>query len=180
MQQYETQVDVATVWYKSKFRSVSIVLLKLCIDICTLFKLSLLCNYMSFSNKHFSTGYNKRLILFSYEENAYVRSVIDDIISSTKTDCKLHLEETDVFQCTNVRKGPGPEGISGQVLKNCATQLSGIFHSIFQAPLSLHKVPTLWKTSIVPNKSRPPSPNDFRPVALTSHVMKSFEKSSKP
>ena len=71
------------------------------------------------------------------------------------------------------------DGISGQVLKNCATQLSGIFHSIFQASLSLHKVPTLWKTSIVvpvPKKSRPASPNDLRPVGLTSHVMKSFEK----
>ena len=28
----------------------------------------------------------------------------------------------------------------------------------------------------VPKKSRPAIPNDFRPVALTSHVMKSFEK----
>ena len=58
------------------------------------------------------------------------------------------------------------------------TQLSGIFHSIFQASLSIQKVPTLWKTSIVVpvlKKSRPASPNDFRPVALTSHVMKSFE-----
>ena len=28
----------------------------------------------------------------------------------------------------------------------------------------------------VPKKLRPASPNDFRPVALTSHVMKSFDK----
>ena len=115
---------------------------------------------------------------YSRFDNHDFRSVIDDIISSTKTDCNLHIDEKDVlrvFQCTNVRKSPGPDGISGQVLKNCATQLSGIFHSIFQASLSLHKVPTLWKTSIVvpvPKKSRPASPNDFRPVALTSHVMK--------
>ena len=50
------------------------------------------------------------------------------------------------------------------------------FHSIFQASLILQKVHTLWKTSIVvpdPKKSRP---NDFRPVALTLHVMNSFEK----
>ena len=118
---------------------------------------------------------------YSRFDNHDFRSVIDDIISSTKTDCNLRIDEKDVlrvFQCTNVRKSPGPDGISGQVLKNCATQLSGIFHSIFQASLSLHKVPTLWKTSIVvpvPKKSRPASPNDFRPVALTSHVMKSFE-----
>ena len=28
----------------------------------------------------------------------------------------------------------------------------------------------------IPKKSRPASPNNFRPVALTSHVIKSFEK----
>ena len=46
------------------------------------------------------------------------RYVTDDIISSTKTDGNLHIEEKDllkVFQCTNVRKSFGPDGISGQV-----------------------------------------------------------------
>ncbi|KAK0139097.1 hypothetical protein N1851_024386 [Merluccius polli] len=41
------------------------------------------------------------------------------------------------------------------------------------------KVPTLWKTSCVvpvPKKGRPSAPKDFRPVALTSHVMKTFER----
>ena len=62
------------------------------------------------------------------------RCVIDDTISSSKTGGNLHIEEKDVlrvFQCINVRKSPGPGGISGHVLKNCATQLSGIFHSIY-------------------------------------------------
>ena len=109
------------------------------------------------------------------------RSVIDDIRRSTKTDGELVIEEDvlRVFQCTHMKKSPGPDGISGQVLKNCATHLSGIFHLIFQVSLTLQKIPTLWKTSTVipvPKKPRPASPNDFRPVALTSHVMKGFEK----
>ena len=77
-----------------------------------------------------------------------------------------------------MKKSPGPDGISGQVLKNCATQLSDIFHFIFQVFVSLQKIPTLLKTPTVipvPKKHRPASANDFRPVALTSHVMKSFE-----
>ena len=48
-------------------------------------------------------------------------SVINGIVSSTKTDGKLEIEDNDVlriFQRTNVRKSPGPDGISGQVLKN--------------------------------------------------------------
>ena len=109
-------------------------------------------------------------------------SVINGIVSSTKTDGKLEIEENDVlriFQRTNVRKSPGPDGISGRVLKTCASQLSGIFRSIFQASLSSHKIPILWETSTivpVPKKAHPVIPNDFRPIALTSQVMKSFEK----
>ena len=74
---------------------------------------------------------------------------------------------------------PGPDGISGHVLKTCASQLSGIFRSIFQASLSSHIIPILWNTSTVvplPKKAHPVIPNDFRPIDLTSHVMKSFEK----
>ena len=63
------------------------------------------------------------------------------------------------------RKGPGPNGISGQVLKNCATQLSGIIQmiqSIFQASLSLQKVPILWKMStVVPVPKSLVLPNDL-------------------
>ena len=78
-----------------------------------------------------------------------------------------------------MKKSPGSDGISGQVLKKCATRLSGVFHFIFQVSLSLQKIPTLWKTSTVipaPEQPRSASLNGFRPVALTSHVMKSFEK----
>ena len=79
-------------------------------------------------------------------------SVIGDIKKSTKTNGELVIEEEDVlrvFQCTHVKKGFCPGGISGQVLKNCATQLSGLFRVIFQVSLSLQKIPTLWKTSTV-------------------------------
>ena len=99
-------------------------------------------------------------------------SVIDDIRRSSKIDGELLIKEEDVlrvFHCTHVKKSPGPDGISGQVLKNYATQLSGIFHFIFQVSLRLQKIHTLWKTSTVipvPKKPRPASPNDFRPVAL--------------
>ena len=92
---------------------------------------------------------------------------------------KLHIEEKDVlraFQCTKVRKSPGADGISGQGLKNCATQLPCVFYSIFQTSLNLQKIPTLWKMSIVVPVPKKSHPNDFRPIVLTSHVMKSFEK----
>ncbi|KAI3359287.1 hypothetical protein L3Q82_002808 [Scortum barcoo] len=45
--------------------------------------------------------------------------------------------------------------------------------------LQIGRVPTLWKTSRivpVPKKNRPSELNDFRPVALTSHLMKTLER----
>lgn len=50
---------------------------------------------------------------------------------------------------------------------------------IFQKSVDLHTVPTLWKKSIlvpIAKKNCPTENNDFRPVALTSTVMKCFEK----
>ena len=98
---------------------------------------------------------------YSRFDTHYFHSAINGIDSSIKTDGKLEIEEKYVlriFQHTNVRKSPGPDGISGHVLKTCASQLSGIFRSIFQASLSLHKIPILWKTSTVvpvPKKAHP-------------------------
>ena len=84
-------------------------------------------------------------------------------------------------QLTRIRtyKARGPDDISPRVLKICAEQLAGVFTHLFGLSLRLKKVPTLWKTSCVvpvPKKGRPSAPKDFRPVALTSHVMKIFER----
>ena len=45
--------------------------------------------------------------------------------------------------------------------------------------LSLQRVHVLWKTSClvpVPKTPRPSGSKDYRPVALTSHVMKTLER----
>lgn len=61
-------------------------------------------------------------------------------------------------------------------------QLSDIFHYIFTQSLKLHKVPELWKHSVIApvgKSNTPKALNNFRPVALTSLVMESFEKNVK-
>ncbi|KAI3374121.1 hypothetical protein L3Q82_005982 [Scortum barcoo] len=53
------------------------------------------------------------------------------------------------------------------------------FQRIFNLSLGQGRVPQLWKTSCiipVPKKPHPGELNDFRPVALTSHVMKTMER----
>ncbi|TWW53378.1 putative RNA-directed DNA polymerase from transposon BS [Takifugu flavidus] len=61
----------------------------------------------------------------------------------------------------------------------CAAELGEPLQRVFNLSLELGKVPTLWKTSCiipVPKKNRPSELNDFRPVALTSHLMKTLER----
>ncbi len=79
----------------------------------------------------------------------------------------------------NVRKAAGPDGITGRILRSCADQLAGLFTSIFNESLATSAVPTSFKKSIiilVPKNSKPSCLNDYRPVALTSTVMKVFER----
>ncbi len=75
----------------------------------------------------------------------------------------------------NIRKAAGPDGITGRVLRSCADQLAGLFTSIFNESLATSVVPTSFKKSIiipVPKNNKPSCLNDYRPVALTSIVMK--------
>ncbi len=79
----------------------------------------------------------------------------------------------------NIKKAAGPDGITGRVLRSCADQLAGLFTSIFNESLATSVVPTSFKKSIiipVPKNNKPSCLNDYRPVALTSIVMKVFER----
>ncbi|KAK3515370.1 hypothetical protein QTP70_018739 [Hemibagrus guttatus] len=61
---------------------------------------------------------------------------------------------------------------------HCAHQLPPVFTDIFNTSLETCHVPACFKTSIIvpaPKKTKITGPNDYRPVALTSVVMKSFE-----
>ena len=69
--------------------------------------------------------------------------------------------------------------MSPSCLKACADQLAPIFTRIFNRSLELCEVPSCFKRSTiipVPKKSSITGLNDYRPVALTSVVMKSFER----
>ncbi len=94
----------------------------------------------------------------------------------------LKISEDDVRQVfikNKRRKAPGPDGVSPACLKSCADQLAPIFTQIFNRSLELCEVPSCFKRSTiipVPKKPKITGLNDYRPVALTSVVMKSFER----
>ncbi|KAK3507224.1 hypothetical protein QTP70_011003 [Hemibagrus guttatus] len=83
-----------------------------------------------------------------------------------------------VFKKQKTRKAPGPDGVSPACLKVCTDQLAPIFTQIFNRSLVQCEVPHCFKCSTiipVPKKPKISGLNDYRPVALTSVVMKSFE-----
>ncbi|KAK0131206.1 putative RNA-directed DNA polymerase from transposon BS [Merluccius polli] len=94
----------------------------------------------------------------------------------------LSIHERDVnklFRRQNPREAAGPDSVSPSTLKHCADQLSPAFTDIFNTSLETCHVSACFKTSTiipVPKKPRTTGLNDFRPVALTSVVMKSFER----
>ena len=109
---------------------------------------------------------------------------MSDLKSSLMFDKTAVIDQKSVANCLkmiNINKSPGPGGICGRTLKVCADQLSGVFQHLFQTSLDTASIPTVWKTSTVipiPKTNNPKQLNDFRPVALTSLVMKTLEKTS--
>lgn len=86
---------------------------------------------------------------------------------------------TSLFKKVNIRKAAGPDAVSGRTLRFCADQLSGVFTCLFNMCAKEGHIPHIWKSStIIPlaKLSKPKELKDFRPVALTSLVMKIFEK----
>ncbi|KAK3542697.1 hypothetical protein QTP86_034725 [Hemibagrus guttatus] len=94
----------------------------------------------------------------------------------------LRISEDDVHQIflkQKKRKAPGPDGATPACLKTCADQLAFIFSQIFNRSLELCEVPVCFKRSTIipiPKKPKITGLNDYRPVALTSVVMKLFER----
>ena len=77
-----------------------------------------------------------------------------------------------------VNKASGPDKITGKLIKICHLKLCSVFHILFQLGVELGEIPLQWKTAeIVPIPKKPnPVLNDYRQIALTSLLMKSFER----
>ena len=84
-----------------------------------------------------------------------------------------------LFRSQNPRKASGPDNVPPATLRSCADQLAPVFTALFNKSLEQCHVPRCFKTSTivpVPKKPSIASLNDYRPVALTSVVMKVFER----
>ncbi len=89
----------------------------------------------------------------------------------------LH-EVCKVLSKTKVRKAAGPDSIPPRVVRLCSEQLSPVLTDMFNMSLERRLVPRSFKEFImipVPKKSPVTCHNDYRPIALTSVLMKCLE-----
>ena len=79
----------------------------------------------------------------------------------------------------NGRKGPGPDGIIPRVVKMCSKELAPIITLVFNASVTQSTIPDIWKTAMIrpiPKVPKPQQLKDFRPIAITSCLIKVLEK----
>ena len=98
-------------------------------------------------------------------------------------DFRIHCDEIFLI-LKNIKPGKaaGPDGIHGYVLKNCAGSLAYPLSILFNLSFSTGCIPPDWKlASVVPvhKKDDKASVENYRPISLTSLVMKVFERSIK-
>ena len=90
--------------------------------------------------------------------------------------------EQDIYgylKRTDPNKAPGPDNVHGKVLKNCAKSLARPLAILFKTSYYTCKIPTDWKSAnVVPvfKKGCKNSVCNYRPISLTSLVMKVYEQ----
>ncbi|KAI3356445.1 hypothetical protein L3Q82_017655, partial [Scortum barcoo] len=102
-----------------------------------------------------------------------------EVQKAQEDHCPPVISRADV--CRTLKRLLDHDGIPGRALKVCADQLADVFADIFNVSLLQSVVPTCFKETIivpVPKKTKILSLNDYRPVALTSTIMKCFERSA--
>ena len=83
-----------------------------------------------------------------------------------------------LFKGQNIRKAWGHDMVSPAALKHCVSELAPVFRH-FNKSLNICRLPVCFKSAViiaVPKKPKITCLNDYRPVALTSVVMKTFER----
>ena len=111
-------------------------------------------------------------------ELAQIRSELQEkMVDDVDFEMEAKIVE-GIFLKLNTRKAIGPDNICGRLLKSCASQLSVVFSPLYTWSLKENTIPFTWKSSVicpVPKKQNP-CLNDYRPITLTSIVMKCFER----
>ena len=90
-----------------------------------------------------------------------------------------HAEICNLLRKINPNKAHGPDGIHGKILKNCAATIALPLSLLFTISYNTGTIPNDWKlANVVPihKKGSKNNVENYRPISLTSLIMKQFEK----
>ena len=107
-----------------------------------------------------------------FPETTHIPDGIGDIIFSDD-------ELADAMQELKSNAAPGPDGVPSILLKRCCKVLSPPLATIWRKSVSTGEIPNVCKTATITPIHKGKSkavPKNYRPVALTSHLIKVFEK----
>lgn len=96
-----------------------------------------------------------------------------DDLNFTPTDISRAIDQL------NPNSAPGPDAIPTVLLKNCKNALSIPLHTIWQDSLNKGEIHQIFRTALVTPIHKGGSrahPQNFRPISLTSHIIKVFER----
>ena len=97
----------------------------------------------------------------------------DEVLDFTTEDVETAIKELKNGSAS------GPDGVPAVLLKNCSQALAGPLASMWRRSFREGVVPTFYKMSLVSplhKKGDKITPGNYRPVSLTSHIVKVFER----
>jgi exonuclease III len=83
------------------------------------------------------------------------------------------------LQNLDVKKAPGPDGISPRILRKMSIAIAPALSHIISLSWRNSEIPSDWKKAVVvpiPKKARSSNPEDYRPISLTCIVSKIAER----
>ena len=101
-----------------------------------------------------------------------IQPKIDDI-------CFTHVDIEKAIDNMPWHSAPGPDSWSSILLKNCKTSLSKPLATMWRKSLDTGSIPDILKTADIAPLHKGGSksiPKNYRPIALTSHIIKIFER----
>jgi hypothetical protein len=103
-----------------------------------------------------------------------------EINYSNQPDLQFNpVEVLKILRATDPNKAPGPDQIHGKILKMCAKNLAVPLTMLFETSYYTCAIPQDWKSeNVVPvfKKGTKSSVQNYRPISLTSLVMKIYER----
>ena len=122
--------------------------------------------------------------VFSRPEDADMTAAdfADPLITREFKDTDLSFTEEDVISAIEDIKADaaaGPDGIPAVLLKSCKHALARPIHLLWSLSFEVGKTPAYYKSSFICplyKKGSHATASNYRPVSLTSHIVKTFER----